>query len=90
MGTSAAKRQAWIDHVAEWCASGQTQRAYCVTQELSYHAFGPARRVHSGRRLQTHTRCNGSGEVAFAGRLRSFQSNGLTSGPSNFFIFPAS
>ena len=44
MGTSAAKRQAWIDHVAAWVASGQTQRAYCVARALSYHAFDYWRR----------------------------------------------
>ena len=44
MGTSAAKRQAWIDHVAAWSASGQTQRAYCAAQGLRYHAFDYWRR----------------------------------------------
>lgn len=44
MGTSAAKRQAWIDHIAAWTASGQTQRAYCAAQGLSYHAFDYWRR----------------------------------------------
>lgn len=44
MGTSAAKRQAWIDHVAAWSASGQTERAYCAVQGLSYHAFDYWRR----------------------------------------------
>lgn len=41
MGTSAAKRQAWIDHVAAWTASGQTQRGYCEAQD---HAFDYWRR----------------------------------------------
>jgi len=44
MGTSAAKRQVWIDHVAAWPGSGQTQRAYCAQHELSYHAFDYWRR----------------------------------------------
>lgn len=44
MGTSAAKRQAWIDHIAAWTASGQTQRAYCAAQGLRYHAFDYWRR----------------------------------------------
>ena len=44
MGTSAAKRQAWIDHIAAWTASGQTQRAYCAVQGVSYHAFDYWRR----------------------------------------------
>lgn len=44
MGTSAVKRQAWIDHVAAWSASGQTQRAYCEAQELRYFAFAYWRR----------------------------------------------
>jgi hypothetical protein len=44
MGTSTATRQAWIDHVAAWAASGQTQRAYCEAQGLRYHAFDYWRR----------------------------------------------
>ena len=44
MATSTAKRQAWIDHVAAWSGSGQTQRAYCAAQGLSYHAFDYWRR----------------------------------------------
>lgn len=44
MGTSAAKRQVWIDHIAAWTASGQSQRAYCVAQGLRYHAFDYWRR----------------------------------------------
>lgn len=44
MGTSAAKRQVWIDHVAAWSASDQTQRAYCAAQGLRYHAFDYWRR----------------------------------------------
>lgn len=44
MGTNAAKRQAWIDHVAAWSASGQTQRGYCEAHALSYHAFDYWRR----------------------------------------------
>ncbi len=44
MGTSAAKRQAWIDHIAAWAASGQTQRAYCEAQGLRYFAFDYWRR----------------------------------------------
>lgn len=44
MGTSAAKRQVWIDHVAAWAASGQTQRVYCEAQGLRYFAFDYWRR----------------------------------------------
>lgn len=44
MGISIAKRQAWIDHVAAWSASGQTQRAYCEAQGLRYFAFDYWRR----------------------------------------------
>lgn len=44
MGTSAAKRQVWIDHIAAWTASGQSQRAYCAAQGLRYHAFDYWRR----------------------------------------------
>lgn len=44
MGTSASKRQAWVDHVAAWSASGQSQRAYCAAQGLRYHAFDYWRR----------------------------------------------
>lgn len=44
MGTSAAKRQAWVDHIAAWSASGQSQRAYCAERGLRYHAFDYWRR----------------------------------------------
>lgn len=44
MGTSAATRQAWVDHVAAWAASGQAQRAYCEAQGLRYFAFDYWRR----------------------------------------------
>lgn len=44
MATSTAKRQVWIDHVAAWAASGQTQRAYCEAQGLRYFAFDYWRR----------------------------------------------
>jgi hypothetical protein len=44
MGISATKRQAWVDHVAAWAASGQTQRAYCEAQGLRYFAFDYWRR----------------------------------------------
>ena len=44
MGISTAKRQAWIDHIAAWTASGQSQRAYCAAQGLRYHAFDYWRR----------------------------------------------
>ncbi len=44
MGTSAAKRQVWIDHIAAWTADGQSQRAYCAAQGLRYHAFDYWRR----------------------------------------------
>lgn len=44
MGTSEAKRQAWVEHVAAWSASGQTQRAYCEAQGLRYFAFDYWRR----------------------------------------------
>ena len=44
MGISTVKRQAWLDHVAAWTASGQTQRAYCDAQGLRYFAFDYWRR----------------------------------------------
>ena len=44
MGTSAAKRQVWINHIAAWTASRQSQRAYCDAQGLRYHAFDYWRR----------------------------------------------
>lgn len=43
-GSSTATRQAWIDHVAAWAASGQTQRAYCEAQGLRSFAFDYWRR----------------------------------------------
>lgn len=44
MGTNASKRQAWVDHVAAWSTSEQTQRVYGVAQGLRYHAFDYWRR----------------------------------------------
>ena len=44
MGTNAATRQVWIDHIATWSASGQTQRGYCEARGLRYHAFDYWRR----------------------------------------------
>jgi hypothetical protein len=44
MGISTVKRQAWVEHIAAWVASGQTQRAYCDAQELRYFAFDYWRR----------------------------------------------
>ena len=30
----------WLQHTEAWQSSGKTQRAYCETNELSYHRFG--------------------------------------------------
>jgi hypothetical protein len=30
----------WLQHIEAWQSSGQTQQAYCKTNELSYHRFG--------------------------------------------------
>ena len=44
MGTSVSKRQAWVDHVAAWSTSEQTQRVYGAAQGLRYHSFDYWRR----------------------------------------------
>ena len=30
----------WLQQIEAWRSSGKTQRAYCETNELSYHRFG--------------------------------------------------
>ena len=30
----------WLQQIEAWQSSGQTQQAYCKTNELSYHRFG--------------------------------------------------
>mgnify|MGYP001820289440 CR=1 FL=1 len=30
----------WLQQIKAWQSSGQTQQAYCKTNELSYHRFG--------------------------------------------------
>ena len=30
----------WQQQIAAWQSSGQTQQAYCKTNDLSYHRFG--------------------------------------------------
>jgi hypothetical protein len=30
----------WLQQIETWQSSGQTQQAYCKTNELSYHRFG--------------------------------------------------
>jgi hypothetical protein len=34
----------WLQQIEAWQSSGQTQQAYCKTNELSYHRFGYWRR----------------------------------------------
>ncbi len=34
----------WLQQIEAWHSSGQTQQAYCKTNELSYHSFGYWRR----------------------------------------------
>ena len=30
----------WLQQIEAWQSSGQTQQAYCTTNDLSYHRFG--------------------------------------------------
>ena len=30
----------WLQQIEAWQSSGQTQQAYCKTNDLSYHRFG--------------------------------------------------
>ena len=34
----------WLQQIEAWQSSGETQQAYCKTNELSYHRFGYWRR----------------------------------------------
>jgi len=34
----------WLQQIEAWQSSGQTQQAYCKTNDLSYHRFGYWRR----------------------------------------------
>ena len=37
---SAALASYWLQQISAWQSSGETQQAYCKTNNLSYHRFG--------------------------------------------------
>lgn len=44
VGTKSAKEKFWQEHIAEWRASGLSQRVYCHRQKIALAAFGYWRR----------------------------------------------
>lgn len=52
----------WLQQIEAWQSSGQTQLAYCRTNELSYHRFGYWRRKFRQQSQAVQSR-KGSGFV---------------------------
>ena len=52
----------WHKQIEAWQSSGQTQQAYCKTNELSYHRFGYWRRKFRQRSQEAQSQ-KGSGFV---------------------------
>ena len=66
----------WHNQIEAWQSSGQTQQAYCKTNELSYHRFGYWRRKFRQRSQEAQSR-KGSGFVPVTPSATS-QSTGLS------------
>ena len=66
----------WLQQIEAWQSSGQTQQAYCKTNELSYHRFGYWRRKFR-QRSQAAQSQKGSGFVPVTHSATS-QSVGLS------------
>ena len=52
----------WLQQIEAWQSSGQTQKAYCKTNELSYHRFGYWQRKFRQRSQEVQSQ-KGSGFV---------------------------
>jgi len=52
----------WLEQIEAWQSSGQTQRAYCKANDLSYHRFGYWRRKFRRQSQQAQSQ-KGSGFV---------------------------
>jgi transposase len=71
----------WLQQIEAWPSSGQTQQAYCKTNELSYHRFGYWRRKFRQCSQETQSQ-KGSGFVPVTQSATS-QSVGLS------LVFPS-
>ena len=52
----------WLQQIEAWQSSGQTQQAYCKTNDMSYHRFGYWRRKFLQQSQEVQSR-KGSGFV---------------------------
>lgn len=66
----------WLQQIEAWPSSGQTQQAYCKTNELSYHRFGYWRRKFLQQSQEAQSQ-QGSGFVPVTHSAAS-QSAGLS------------
>ena len=66
----------WLQQIEAWQSSGQTQQAYCKTNELSYHRFGYWRRKFLQQSQEAQSQ-QGSGFVPVSHSVTS-QSAGLS------------
>ena len=66
----------WLQQIEAWQSSGQTQQAYCKTNELSYHRFGYWRRKFRQQSQEAQSQ-KGSGFVPVT-HSATFQSAGLS------------
>jgi hypothetical protein len=66
----------WLQQIEAWQSSGQTQKAYCKTNELSYHRFGYWSRKFRQRSQEAQSQ-KGSGFVPVTHSATS-QSAGLS------------
>jgi len=71
----------WLQQIAAWPSSGQTQQAYCKANKLSYHRFGYWRRKFLQQSQEAHSQ-KGSGFVPVTHSATS-QSAGLS------LVFPS-
>ena len=71
----------WLQQIEAWQSSGQTQQAYCKTNDLSYHRFGYWRRKFRQQSLEAQSQ-KGSGFVPVIHSATS-QSAGLS------LVFPS-
>ncbi len=46
INSNALTRDEWLNHIAAWADSKQTQANYCKAQGLSYHSFGYWRQAY--------------------------------------------
>jgi transposase len=66
----------WLQQIEAWPSSGQTQHAYCKSNDLSYHRFGYWRRKFRQQSQEVQSQ-KGSGFVPVT-HSATFQSAGLS------------